>query len=107
MKFHRFGNIESASLPWDKLPASQRNEFNCSEIRESPVGNRRLASLNRVLTAFQEFHTGGYSVGEEREGSKLAIGRRARGGKIFVLALSFESREDKERNIRRKRRAGS
>lgn len=91
------------------MPASQRNEFNCSEIRESPVGNRRLASLNRVLTAFQEFHTGGggYSVGEEREGSKLAIGRRARGGKIFVLALSFESREDKERNIRRERRAGS
>lgn len=40
------------------MPASQRNEFNCSEIRESPVGNRRLASLNRVLTAFQEFHTG-------------------------------------------------
>lgn len=44
------------------MPASQRNEFNCSEIRESPVGNRRLASLNRVLTAFQEFHTGGGAI---------------------------------------------
>lgn len=60
------------------------------EIRESrwPARNRRLGSLNRVLTAFQEF-TRGY-FGRRRIfrwllASKLAIGRRARRGKIFQL----------------------